>query len=212
MYTERYSIPFLAGILISAAERRRPGLGAWTENVRAELRKVFETELADLRRRFLELFDDKPYWDKVERTLLEVCFPRYCALAQKQTELEQNDYGLWRGGDLVARGTYAAAGLLIGILMVKLPFIPIPQTWDLFAFLTMIGAPFIPELQIWMHKRRYRNGLQSIVVDMRDAEQQLRMYQPLQESKSAQAIGPVSASEESKAEPSSARNPTTHRG
>jgi hypothetical protein len=158
------------------------------------------------------LFDDKLYWDKVERTLLEVSFPRYCALAQKQTELEGNDYRLWRGGDLLARGTYAGAGLLIGILMVKLPFIPIPQSWDLFAFLTMIGAPFIPELQIWMHKRRYRKGLEAIVADMREAEQQLRMYQPLQEPKGAPAIAPVSAGEESNAELPKTRDQNSHRG
>jgi hypothetical protein len=212
MYTERYSIPFLAGVLISAADRRRPGLGAWNEGLRGELRTVFETELAELKRQFLELFDDRIYWEKVERTLLEVCFPRYCALAQKQTELEQSNYRLWRGGDLVARGTYAAAGLFIGILMVKLPFIPIPQTWDLFAFLTMIGAPFIPELQIWMHRRRYRKGLEAIVADMRDAEQQLRMYQPLQEPKGAQAIGAGSAAEDSKPEATVVRNPTSNRG
>jgi hypothetical protein len=96
--------------------------------------------------------------------------------------------------------------------MVKLPFIPIPQTWDLFAFLTMIGAPFIPELQIWMHRRRYRKGLEAIVADMRDAERQLRMYQPLQEPKGAQAIGAGSTVEESKSEAPVARNQTSNRG
>jgi hypothetical protein len=181
VYTERFSIPFLAGILISAAERKRPGLGPWSDKAQDEIRALFESELAQMKRQFFELFDDSAYWERVERTLLEVCLPRYCALAQKQTELERRDYGLWRGGDLVARGAYAAAGLLIGIVMVKLPFIPIPQTWDLFAFITMLAGPFVPDAQIWMYKRKHRKRLEAILADMREAEEQLRLYQPLQE-------------------------------
>lgn len=181
MYTERYSLPFLAGALISAAERKRPGLGPWSPEVRAELHKVFETELVDMRRRFFELFEDKVYWDKVERTLMDVCFPRYCAVAEKQTELERRTYGLWRGGDLLARGAYAGGGLLLGIIMVKLPYIPIPQTWDLFAFLTMLGGPFIPDLQVWLHRRGFKGALAAIVSDMNAAEEQLKMYQPLED-------------------------------
>lgn len=103
MYTERYSIPFLAGVLISALERRRLGLGPWAETSRGELRAIFDSELAAMKSHFFELFDDRDYWDKVERTLSDVCFLRYCAVAEKQTQLEQRDYGLWRGGDLIAR-------------------------------------------------------------------------------------------------------------
>ena len=46
MYTERYSLPFLSGVLISALERRRPGLGAWSPEVKAQLQTIFEAELA----------------------------------------------------------------------------------------------------------------------------------------------------------------------
>lgn len=182
MYTERYSLPFLTGVLISALERRRPGLGAWSPAVREELKKIFEGELAEMRKRFFELFDDKSYWERVERALTDTAFIRYCALAEKQTGLEGRDYGLWRGGDILARSAYAAGGLAIGILMVKLPFIPIPESWDLFAFATMLGAPFIPDVQVWLHKRRYRKGLEAVVKDMKEAEDQLKLYQPLQEA------------------------------
>ncbi len=207
MYTERFSIPFLAGILISAAERKRPGLGPWSEKAQDEIRTVFESELAQMKRQFFELFDDAAYWDKVERTLLDVCLPRYCALAQKQTELESRDYGLWRGGDLIARGAYAAAGLLIGIAMVKLPFIPIPQTWDLFAFITMLAGPFVPDVQIWMYKRKHRKRLEAILADMREAEEQLRLYQPLQEPRSG-ALQPSSSVASENASVPARRNPT----
>src|SRR5882724_818950 len=147
MYGERYALPFLAGVLISSAERRRPGLGPWSPAVRDDLQRAFTAELAELKRGFFEVFDDQLYWEKVEKTLSEVCFARYCALAERQTALELSHYGVWRGGDLVARATYTFAGLLVGVLMVKIPFIPIPPTWDLFALGTMLAAPFIPEAQ-----------------------------------------------------------------
>ena len=192
MYTERYSIPFLASILIAAAERRRPGLGPWDEKAEAEIRSLFQSELAQMKRQFMDLFDDAAYWERVERTLLDVCLPRYLPLAQKQTALERRDYGLWRGGDLIARGVYAGAGLLVGILMVKLPFIPVPQTWDLFAFLTMVAGPFVPDAQIWWFRRKHRKQLEAIVEDMEEAEHQLRLYQPLQEPRprALEASGP----------------------
>jgi len=210
VYTERYSIPFLASVLISAAERRRPGLGEWNEKAEGEIRSLFVAELTQMKGQFMELFDDAAYWERVEQTLLDVCLPRYFAVARKQTELERRDYGLWRGGDLVARGVYGAAGLLIGILMVKLPFIPIPQTWDLFAFLTMLAGPFVPDAQIWWYRRRHRKELEAIVADMRQAEEQLRLYQPLQEPR-PHALESSDASPENATVPAP-RSPTRTRG
>ncbi len=61
----------------------------------------------------------------------------------------------------------------------KAPFIPIPTTWDLLAFGMLLGAPFIPDLQIALHRRRHRRALRAIVEDLQDAEAQLELYQPL---------------------------------
>jgi hypothetical protein len=179
VYPDRFRLPFLAGVLIAAAERVRPGLGPWSPKVESRLRDVFATELADVRARFLELFDDQAYFDRLQETLLGVAVPRYLAAAQKQTALEQRDYGLWRGGDLLARGVYAAAGFAVGLFLVKAPFIPIPTTWDLFAFACLLGAPFIPDAQVGFLKRRHRNTLRAIVDDLRDAEVHQELYQPL---------------------------------
>ncbi|HXX29653.1 MAG TPA: hypothetical protein VEJ89_02925 [Myxococcaceae bacterium] len=179
MYPDRFRLPFLAGVLISAAERVRPGLGPWGPKVETRLREVFATELADVRPRFLELFDDPGYFDRVQETLLGVALPRYLAAAERQTALEQRDYGLWRGGDLIARGVYAAVGFAVGLFLVKAPFIPIPTTWDLLAFAFLLGAPFLPEAQVWLLRRRHRAALRAIVDDLRDAEVHRELYQPL---------------------------------
>jgi hypothetical protein len=179
VYPDRFRLPFLAGVLIAAAERVRPGLGPWSPKVESRLRDVFGTELADVRARFLELFDDPAYFDRLQETVLEVALPRYLAAAERQTALEQRDYGLWRGGDLLARGVYAAAGFALGLFLVKAPFIPIPATWDLLAFGFLLAAPFIPDAQVWLLKRRHRGALRAIVDDLRDAEVHRELYQPL---------------------------------
>src|SRR6185295_8570757 len=103
---DRFSLPFLAQVVIAAAERKRPGLGPWSPAVEAELVKTFDEELAELKRRFLEVFDDRAYWAKVEETVRQVVLPRYMAEAKRFSDLEQRDFGTWRGGDLVARLTY----------------------------------------------------------------------------------------------------------
>jgi len=179
LYTDRFTLPFVAQVLIAAAERRRPGLGRWTPEVREELKKVFETEVAEVRARFLELFDDRPYWAKVERLLVEDCFDRYCALAERQTALEQRDYGIWRSGDLLSRVALGTLGVAVGSFLMRAPFIHLPAAGDVVLYLGMLGTPLLPDLQVWMHQRRYRKGLGRIVEDMAAAAEQQKLYQPL---------------------------------
>jgi len=191
MYSQRFSLPFLAEVLIASAERRRPGLGPWTPQVRGSLEAGFRTELAEVRARYFELFDDADYWEKVEKNLLEICFPRYCVAAEKQTWLEQHDYGLWRGGDLLARGAYAVLGLLLGLFLVKTPWIPIPPTWDALILFMLLAAPFLPDAQIALKQRSFRQQLANIVADMGEAEAQQKLYQPLPTGSASERLEPL---------------------
>ena len=182
MYTERFSLAFVSRVLIDAAERLRPGLGAWSEQVRSALREVFVRELADIKPRFMEIFHDEDYWTKLDAAMLQECFPRYCAVAQKQSNLEAAGYHVWRNGDLLSRGAYALGGLLVGSALVYIPYIPIPETWTFVILLTMFGAPFVPEAQIGLYKRQHRKGLDAIVADMLRAENVDRLYEPMEPS------------------------------
>jgi len=179
MYPDRFRLPFLAGVLIAAAERRRPGLGPWSFQVEEQLRHAFDTELEDVRRSFLESFDDPGWFTRVEEKIEEIALPRYLVEAKRQTDLEQRGYGLWRGGDLLSRVVLALGGLCVGAFLVKAPFIPIPTTWDLLIFAMGLAAPLLPDLQIALHKRRHRRALRAIVEDLQDAEAKLELYQPL---------------------------------
>ena len=148
MYPDRFRLPFLTGVLIAAAERRRPGLGPWSPQVEDQLRRVFETELEDVRKSFLESFDDPGWFDRGEETIQEIALPRYLVEAKRETDLEQREFGIWRGGDLVSRIVWGLGGLALGLFLVKAPFIPIPTSWDLFALALLLGAPFIPDVQV----------------------------------------------------------------
>lgn len=179
MYSDRFSLPFVSQLLIAAAERVRPGLGAWSAEVRAKLEQVFRRELAEVKARFTELFDDTEYWNKLESNAMEVCFPRYAAVAERATALERSDYGVWRGGDLVARGVYMVVGLALGVFLVKAPFIPIPETWDFLILGFLLASPFVPDAQVWLAQKRHGAELAAIVEDMRAAHEQQRLYEPL---------------------------------
>ena len=190
MYTERFTLPFIAQVLIAAAERRRPGLGPWTPEAKEEIRKLFESELSEIRPRFLELFDDPAYWAKVEKAILGDCFGRYAALAEKQTSLERRDYNVWRGGDIVSRIVLGILGIGAGAFIARAPFIPLPTSGDVIVMILALGTPLLPDLQVWLHERRYRKGLQRIVRDMEAAAAQQKLYQPLPVP---EPVAPVSA-------------------
>jgi hypothetical protein len=193
MYPDRFRLPFLAGVLIAGAERRRPGLGPWSPAVEDQLRAAFHTELEDARRSFLETFDDPAWFARVQEKLEDVALPRYLAEAKRETALEQRGYGLWRGGDLLSRIVWGLGGFFLGVFLVKAPFIPIPTTWDLLAFGMLLGAPFIPDLQVALHRRRHRRALRAIVEDLQDAEAQLALYQPLSSPEPPAAALPASS-------------------
>jgi hypothetical protein len=179
MYTDRFSLPFICNVVIDAAERLRPGLGKWTDAVREQLRQVFAKELAEIKPRFMELFHDETYWGRLDKAVMEECFPRYCAVAERQSKVEQAGYHVWRGGDLVARGALALGGMLTGVGLVYLPFIPIPETWRFVILLTMFGAPFLPEAQEALWKRSFRKARESIISDMERAQAVDRLYEPM---------------------------------
>ena len=193
VYSERFSLPFLSQVVIAAAERKRPGLGPWSAGAEAALRQVFDDELAELERRFLELFDDRAYWAKVKETMLEVVFPRYLAEAKRFQELEQRDFGSWRGGDLVARLTYVLAGFALGALLLRVPALPIPKSWDALVFATAIAAAFFPDAQAWFHRRKYARQVKAILADVKQVEAQLSLYPSL--APVEDVANPVSASD-----------------
>jgi hypothetical protein len=180
MVPEKYRLPAVGRFLLEQFELRRPGIREWSPEIEAQLRRDAESELQVMEKQLREMgMDDPGYWQRVRRALDEILLPRYGALATGEIELARRDYGIWRGGDLIARATFALAGFLLGIVCVEVPYIPIQAKW--FPALLLVLGPLFPDGVMWLHRRRWRKRLEALVGDLGRASETLDTYRPLSE-------------------------------
>lgn len=118
-------------------------------------------KLAASREAFEAAGGDAAHWQIVEEEVLRTALPQYVRIAERQNELERSHYEVWRNGDLAARLTFALGGLVIGGIIVAVPFIPI--FIDAFAFVTAIAGWFYPELKKLFYDVRYTRELNAIL-------------------------------------------------
>jgi hypothetical protein len=104
------------------------------------------------------------YYEGLEQEIVTTLPGEWRQSALAFTGRERREFGLWRGGDPVARITYVFIGLVIGGLCVELPFIPIWEKW--FPFLLAFSAWWLPNAQVAFHKRRYARALGQIALKM----------------------------------------------
>ncbi|HEY3359180.1 MAG TPA: hypothetical protein VGQ83_38380 [Polyangia bacterium] len=162
-----YSAQDVALDVVAHLERRRAAIAGDEALVRAEVNEA----LAPVRQAYREAELPAAYLTALEHELLATIPPRYVEAAARYTALEQRDFGLWRGGDVVARITYVFAGLVLGGLVVWAPFIPIWEKW--FPFALAIGAFWLPTVQRWWHRRRYARALGEIARAAGGAQREL---------------------------------------
>lgn len=177
MYPDRYRLPQVTEHVVALLERRRPGFGAWGEEVERALTAEAKEALGEAGRQFAELAEDKGYWERLERSVLTVAVPRYLRLAREHHELQRRRYNLWRGGDLVSRAVYTLAGLVAAVVIARTP---IPNWLEVVAIGLVLAGPFLPDMQEGYYERRYRRWLVELVGDMRAEQQQLEAYRPLE--------------------------------
>jgi len=180
MVPEKYRLAAVGRFLLEQFELRRPGIRQWSPQVEASLRQDAEAELQLMEKQLRELgMDDERYWQRIRRALDEILVPRYAALASAEIDLAKRDYGIWRGGDLIARATFALAGFILGIICVEVPYIPIQAKW--FPAVLLVLGPLFPDAVMWLHRRRWRRRLEALVGDLHRASQTLETYRPLSE-------------------------------
>jgi hypothetical protein len=180
MVPEKYRLAAVSRFLIEQFELRRPGLKEWTPEVEASLRQHAEAELVQMEKQLRELeIDDQQYWQRVRRVVDDILLPRYAKVATDEIALAKRDYGIWRGGDLVARAVFALAGFILGIIVVKLPYIPIYEKW--FPAVLLVLGPLFPDVVMWFYRRRFRRKLEELVRDLAKAGETLDTYRPLSE-------------------------------
>lgn len=145
--------------VLEDCEHRRRSFAA--EEARAGLRSAATEKLAQIHAAYAERGGSDLYWRAVEREVLQTALPEYLPAAIEKTRLERTGYGVWRGGDLVARAAFALAGLAIGGLIIAIPFIPIVE--DAFAFALALAGWFSPELRRIPFELRHSKLLNRLV-------------------------------------------------
>lgn len=178
MYPSRYRLAELTEHVLALLERRREGFAEWNADTEEKLTTAAREALDEAGRQFAEVADDKPYWQRLEQTVLTAVLPRYFQAAKAEHELEKNKFNLWRGGDFISRVAYGGAGLLAALLVWRTA---IPDYLEPLPLAFFIGGPLLPDLQVWFARRRYRKVLAKVIESMREEDSAREYYRPLME-------------------------------
>ncbi|RMG20159.1 MAG: hypothetical protein D6729_03490 [Deltaproteobacteria bacterium] len=177
MYPRRYTADELTEHLLARLERRRPAFETWDDYAEAQLREEAVRILEEAGTQFREIADDPDYWKRVEKAVLDVALPRYLRLARAFHQAEQNAFGAWRRGDALSRVIYTLTAIGLALISLRIP--PLRFWLGPLSLLAIAGAPFLPDLQAALARRRYRAQLEALVEDMREEQRQLGAYRPL---------------------------------
>jgi hypothetical protein len=159
-------------VVLQECEHRRRGFEEASFD--KEVRSCAAEKLAEIKAAYDEFGGSAAYWEALEKEVDEVVLPQYIAAAREMTELEQNGFDIWRGGDLNARLVFALIGLIIGSILIALPFIPIFE--EMFAFALTAGGFVYPDLRRFMIERRYMKVLNRLVTDSAHYQENGRLH------------------------------------
>lgn len=120
-------------------------------------------KLEQIKKAYAEFGGSAVYWEALEKEVLETVLPQYVDPALEMTQLERSGFGVWRGGELSARLVFALIGLLIGSVIIAIPWIPIFET--MFAFALTAGGFLYPDLKRYMYERRFAKRLNKLIAD-----------------------------------------------
>lgn len=153
--TPEYSAENVTRLVLAHLERRRYAIRADVNRARAEIARC----LAPVRRAAAD--DDIPaaYMSALERELTEGLPERWCAQAERMTQLEQRDFDIWRGGDLVARFTYVLISLLVTAVFAATEA---PAWGKLLALLASLTTFFVPQAQFTWYARAWERSLDDL--------------------------------------------------
>ena len=153
----------LCGELVADLERYRPVIPAESSEseVLSLLEKRSDLRLGELYREFrVEESDSDLSLDTqfalYQREVRAVLLPRYARLAKLQNQQEQAPRRAWQGRELYNRITYGISFFLLGVFLVRAPFIPLWEKWIPFALaaLAPILSPFLPDLHgAWLAQK-----------------------------------------------------------
>jgi len=140
----------------------------------ARLREITRAKLAEVRESYEECGGTAAYWQNLEREVLETALPQYVPAAIEQNRLEKSNYDLWRHGDPAARAAFGLLGLLIGGLIIAIPWIPIFE--DAFAFLLAAAGFLYPEIKKTVFDFRHARLLNRLIAQAEKYQKDQRIH------------------------------------
>ncbi|HEV8657513.1 MAG TPA: hypothetical protein VGS96_02695 [Thermoanaerobaculia bacterium] len=159
-------------VVLQECEHRRRSFA--TDSLGRELESIARYKLGQIKRAYDEFGGSAGYWETLQKEVLDTALPQYITAAAEMNEMERNGFGVFRRGDVAARLILALAGLVIGSIIIALPFIPIFE--ELFAFaLTAVGF-FYPDIVRFTWERRYARLLNRLITDADRYQSNARLH------------------------------------
>jgi hypothetical protein len=140
----------------------------------ARLQGIARAKLAEIRESYVECGGTDTYWEQLEREVLETALPQYIPGVVEQNRLEKSNYDLWRQGEPVARMAFGLLGLLIGALIIAIPWIPIFE--DAFAFILAAAGFLYPEIKKTVFDYRHARLLNRLIVQAEKYQKDQRLH------------------------------------
>jgi len=158
--------------VLQECEHRRRGLS--DETIDDDLLAIARAKLAQIKAAFDEFGGSPAYWSEIEKEVLNTAMPQYAPAAAEMNALERSGFQVFRRGDVAARLLFALGGLVIGSIIIALPFIPIFE--DMFAFAMTAGGFFYPDIVRYSTERRYMRFLNRIVADAQRYQSRAQLH------------------------------------
>ena len=167
-----YDFGSVVFVVLEECEHRRRGFDE--DELEPQLMAVARAKLGKIKAAYDEFGGSPAYWKSLETEVLETALPQYIDAAAQMNKLERNGFDVWRGGDISARLLFALGGLVLGGIMIELPFIPIFEA--MFAF-GMAGVGFFyPDLKRYTHERRHARTLNRLIADATRYQNNARLH------------------------------------
>jgi hypothetical protein len=167
-----YDFGSVVFVVLEECEHRRRGFD--DDEAEEQLLRVARAKLTKIKQAYDEFGGSPGYWKVLETEVLETAMPQYIAAAREMTALERSHFGVWRGGDPAARFAFALAGLLLGSMLIALPFVKIVEA--MFAFALAFLGFIYPDIKRYTHERRHFRLLNRLVADAVQYQQNAKLH------------------------------------
>lgn len=159
-------------VVLQECEHQRRAL--LPNEAEARLREIARAKLAEIRESYEECGGTAGYWQNLEREVLETALPQYGPAAVEQSRLEKSNYDLWRQADPAARAAFGLLGLLIGGLIIAIPWLPIFE--DAFAFVLAAAGFLYPEIKKMAFDFRHARLLNRLIAQAEKYQKDERIH------------------------------------